>query len=197
MTSTRDRSFQLSVRRRRILARQRRASLMDRATDLFLALLGGGLVVYGFIRGGWVGLLIALIAVMLMAAIYLGSIWVYGVMARLLARRAVRQMHARSASDTDGIQPDAWLIVGGNNLLIADVAKRLVLLHIRGAGWHALPMHDIKRLGVARQNTWLRSSTTALTISDELAGPPLLELSVVEGDAEHFVKVASLRSAAA
>lgn len=181
------------MRRRRLLARGRHALLLGLAANLFLVLIAGGLAAYGFIAGSWVGLLIALFAIGTMVAIYLASIWIYGATARIFVRRAAGKMHDQSATDVNGIRADAWLIVGGNNLLVADVARRLVLLHIRGAGWRALPMHDIKRLGVVRQDNWFGRRTTALTISDELAGPPLLEMPVVEGDADHFVRVANLR----
>jgi hypothetical protein len=193
MVQSRNRIFQLSMHRHRLLARRRRTLLVDRATNLFPVLIAGGLVVYGFLAGGWAGLLIALIAIGTMAVIYLASIWIYGAMARIFVRRAIRQMHAQSTTDANGIRADAWLIVGGNNLLVADAAKRSVLLHIRGDGWHGTRMHDIKRLSVVRQRTWLGRNTTVLTISDELAGPPLLEMRVVEGDADHFIKAASPR----
>jgi len=192
MVSVRDISFQASMRRQRIAARQRFGLWLNRAVDLFLIAMAIAAALVAFVLQGWVGLVIALAVVAVAVGLYRTIDWGYLVLVRYFVRRAVRRMQAEATSDPDRIQIDAWLTVGRGSLLIADAARRAVLRHAR-AGWQAFRMDDLKRVEIIRKRTWFGGTDTVLAVSDEHAGPPLLQMDVVEGDADHFAKIVGAR----
>ena len=189
----RDTNLQASMRRRRIAARKRLGLWLDRAADLFLIAFAGAAAFGAFVLQGWVGLVIALAVISAMVALYQAIDWGYLALARYFVRRAVRRIQAEAISDLSHIQVDAWLTVGRGSLLIADSAKRAILFHAKGVGWQAFRMDDLKRVEVIRKLTWFGGTDTVLAVSDEFAGPPLLQMDVVEGDADHFAKIVGAR----
>lgn len=193
MVSMREINLQASMRRQRIAARQRLGSWLNRAVDLFLITLAAAAALVAFILQGWVGLAIALVVVAVTVAFYQAIDWGYRALARYFVRRAVRRMQAEATSDSSRIRVDAWLTVGRGSLLIADAEKRAVLLNARSGGWQAFRMDDLKRVEVIRKRTWFGGIDTVLAVSDEYAGPPLLQMDVIEGDADHFAKIVGAR----
>jgi hypothetical protein len=193
MASMRDVNLQASARRQRIAARKRLVSWLNRAVDLFLIALAATAALGAFVLQGWVGLVITLAVIAGMVVLYWAIDWGHLALARYFVRRAVRRMQAAATSDTGRIQVDAWLTVGRGGLLIADTAKRTVLLHIKRVGWRAFRMDDLKRVEVIRRRTWFGATDTVLAVSDEYAGPPLLQMDVVEGAADHFAKIFGAR----
>lgn len=190
----RDINLQASLRRKRIAARKRLGSRLNRAVDLFLIALAAGAAFVAFVLQGWMGLLIALTVIAPTVAFYQAIAWGYRALARFFVRRAVRRLQAEATSDPSQIQVDAWLTVGRGSLLIADAAKRAVLLNVSGIGWQAFRMDDLKRVEVIRKRTWFGGTDTVLAVSDEYAGPPLLQMDVIEGDADHFAKIVGART---
>lgn len=168
-------------------------SVIGRIVIVLSIAIAATIALLGFVMRGWLGLAIAVAVIALAVAFYL----IDGALDRITARRAVRRM--RKAADVDPSAPrvDAWLIVGRNNLLIADAAKRAILYHSRGMSWTAVRMDDFKRVDVVQRRGRFGHAITTLALSGELTGPPEIQMDVVDGDAEQFVTIARPRPAAA
>jgi hypothetical protein len=140
-------------------------------------------------QGGLLGLgIVLLLAVIVVPWTGLEDAW--------SKRRMRRRLQAAAMGDVaDGRQRkiDAWLLVNGSLGVGLHAASNSLYLFTAKGRAERFDVRELRRLHAQRKRRWLGWWQEALFISDMLAGPGL-ELPVIEGDLQSFLRLASRES---